>query len=120
MNYYGPAMGGWGFLMTLTFVLFLALVALGVVAVLLGVRRSHGRTFSSHIGPMQGPFGAPGPYGAPGPSGPGAWAGSGLAPEQILADRFARGEIDEKEYRQRMAALRAEGEAAGPAPADPS
>jgi putative membrane protein len=28
-------------------------------------------------------------------------------PEQILAERFARGEIDEAEYEQRLAALRA-------------
>lgn len=29
-------------------------------------------------------------------------------PERTLADRFARGEIDEEEYRRRSAALRAE------------
>jgi len=28
------------------------------------------------------------------------------APEQVLAERFARGEIDETEYRDRLAALR--------------
>jgi len=27
-------------------------------------------------------------------------------PEQVLAERFARGEIDEGEYRQRLATLR--------------
>jgi putative membrane protein len=31
----------------------------------------------------------------------------GRGPEQILAERFARGEIDEDEYRQRREALRA-------------
>lgn len=30
------------------------------------------------------------------------------APEHVLADRFARGEIDEKEYRERVAVLRAQ------------
>jgi putative membrane protein len=30
------------------------------------------------------------------------------SPEQLLADRFARGEIDEEEFRNRMAVLRAE------------
>jgi putative membrane protein len=30
----------------------------------------------------------------------------GVSPDQILAERFARGEIDEEEYRQRLAALR--------------
>ncbi|QUW85836.1 SHOCT domain-containing protein (plasmid) [Streptomyces mirabilis] len=29
----------------------------------------------------------------------------GRIPEQLLAERFARGEIDEDEYRQRLAAL---------------
>ncbi|MEV3858153.1 SHOCT domain-containing protein [Streptomyces sp. NPDC050095] len=33
-------------------------------------------------------------------------APTGLSPEQVLADRFARGEIDEEEYRRRLAALR--------------
>lgn len=32
-------------------------------------------------------------------------------PEQILADRLARGEIDEDEYRRRLGALRAAGTA---------
>ncbi|WP_155056038.1 SHOCT domain-containing protein [Streptomyces blattellae] len=30
-------------------------------------------------------------------------------PEQLLAERFARGEIDEEEYRRRLAVLRADG-----------
>lgn len=38
---------------------------------------------------------------------PGGPASSGLPPpEDVLAGRFARGEIDEDEYRRRMAALR--------------
>jgi putative membrane protein len=31
------------------------------------------------------------------------------SPEQVLADRFARGEIDEDEYRNRLAVLRTDG-----------
>jgi putative membrane protein len=31
-------------------------------------------------------------------------------PEQILAERFARGEIDEEEYRRRLEVLRSAGE----------
>ncbi|WP_405953387.1 SHOCT domain-containing protein [Streptomyces prunicolor] len=31
------------------------------------------------------------------------------SPEQVLADRFARGEIDEEEYRNRLAVLRTDG-----------
>nr|WSY57706.1 SHOCT domain-containing protein [Streptomyces sp. NBC_00886] len=30
-------------------------------------------------------------------------------PEQVLADRFAHGEIDEEEYRNRLAVLRTDG-----------
>jgi putative membrane protein len=30
-------------------------------------------------------------------------------PERLLAERFARGEIDEEEYRRRLAVLRADG-----------
>lgn len=105
-------MGGWGLLMSMVFVLFWVLVALGIVALLVLLRRRQGRSFGAQPGPYAPPHWQPGP--GPGP-GPGAWAGSGLTPEQILADRFARGEIDEKEYRQRMAALRAEGGTAGSA-----
>ncbi|MGR3867471.1 SHOCT domain-containing protein [Streptomyces graminifolii] len=31
------------------------------------------------------------------------------SPERVLADRFARGEIDEDEYRNRLAVLRTDG-----------
>lgn len=34
---------------------------------------------------------------------------SASPPERLLAERFARGEIDEDEYRRRLAVLRAEG-----------
>ncbi len=48
-------------------------------------------------------YGAPGPYDQPGsPPAP-----SPVPAEQILAERFARGEIDEDEYWQRMTTLRA-------------
>jgi len=33
------------------------------------------------------------------------------APERLLAERFARGEIDEEEYQRRLAALRGAGQA---------
>ncbi|MET8765696.1 SHOCT domain-containing protein [Streptomyces sp. NPDC004658] len=40
--------------------------------------------------------------------GHGSWqkAPAGGGPEQILAERYARGEIDEDEYRRRLATLR--------------
>lgn len=37
------------------------------------------------------------------------------APQRLLAERFARGEIDEQEYRQRLAALQAAGHTQAPA-----
>lgn len=33
----------------------------------------------------------------------------GPSPEQLLAERFARGDIDEEEYQRRLAALRSSG-----------
>ncbi|MEU6272932.1 SHOCT domain-containing protein [Streptomyces populi] len=42
-------------------------------------------------------------------------AGPGPAPEQLLAERFARGEIDEEEYRSRLAVLRSGGGSSGKA-----
>ncbi len=51
----------------------------------------------------------PGPYAAPGaPAAPPA--------EGILAGRFARGEIDEEEYRRRLATLRGDGPGQTPGP----
>lgn len=42
---------------------------------------------------------------SPGPGG-GTGGGTGGGPEQILGERFARGEIDEDEYHRRLRALR--------------
>ncbi|MEU6808130.1 SHOCT domain-containing protein [Streptomyces sp. NPDC046831] len=49
-------------------------------------------------------FGAPATAGAPPPSGEGGW--QGRRAENLLAERFARGEIDDDEYRRRLALLR--------------
>ncbi|UTT59521.1 SHOCT domain-containing protein [Cellulosimicrobium cellulans] len=38
--------------------------------------------------------------------GPGGWRTSGPDPVAILGERYARGEIDEQEYRSRLAVLR--------------
>lgn len=77
MFWYGAGMNGWGYaLMTISMVLFWALVIFGVVALLrffTGVDQS---------------------------------STTRLTPEQLLADRFARGEIDEQEYHHRLAVLR--------------
>lgn len=80
MYWYGTGMGGWGYvLMTLSMLLFWALIIGAIVALVryLGAGRTDRVTSTT-------------------PSGP----------ERILADRFARGEIDEEEYRRRMAVIR--------------
>jgi putative membrane protein len=71
-----------------------------VMVVFAVMRRSAWGSRRPH--PYQG-YGPPGPYDQPGPPpGPGP-----VTAEQILAERFARGEIDEDEFWQRMTTLRA-------------
>ena len=80
---YGNGMGGWGYaLMTISMILFWGAVIYGIVAL---VRYAH------RDGPQRGE-----PAGPPAPE-----------PERLLAERFARGEIDEDEYYQRLTSLRA-------------
>lgn len=80
MYWYGNGMGGWGFvLMTVAVLVFWSLLIGAIVAPV--------RCF--------GPAGRAGRVSEPTPSGP----------ERILAERYARGEIDEQEYRHRMAAV---------------
>ena len=58
--------------------------------------------------------GSPGPHepGSPGPHGPGSpWRDND--PEEILSRRYAAGEIDAEEYRQRLEVLRAQRHTAG-------
>ena len=87
MNWYGSGMSGWGYaLMTISMVLFWGAVIAGIVLLV----RHFGR------GGQQTPAA---------PSQP-------ASPEQLLAERFARGEIDEEEYHQRLAVLQGGGQAA--------
>jgi putative membrane protein len=77
MWWYGNGMGGWGYaLMMVGNVLFWGLIIFGVVAVVRYLARG-----DRAVGPR-------------------------LTPEQLLAERFARGEIDEEEYHQRLTILR--------------
>jgi putative membrane protein len=77
MFWYGPGMTGSGYaLMTIGMVLFWALVIFGVVALI--------RFFTRADQPPT----------------------TRSTPEQLLADRFARGEIDEQEYHHRLDVLR--------------
>jgi putative membrane protein len=80
MYWYGPGMGGWGYaLMALSMLLFWGLI-IGAIVALVRYLRDAGPTSPAVTTPK--------------------------SPEQILADRFARGEIDEEEYQRRLAVLR--------------
>lgn len=77
MWWYGNGLNGWGYaLMTISMVVFWALIIYGVVL------------FARYLGRSNRP------------------RDQRPAPEDLLAERFARGEIDEQEYRQRLEALR--------------
>lgn len=81
MFWYGHNVSGWGwFAMSASMILFWALIITAAVLVFraLGRPHEHAHTPSHHAGPT---------------------------PEQVLADRFARGEIDEEEYLRRLSAL---------------
>jgi putative membrane protein len=81
MFWYGPGMDMWGYVvMTASVVMFWGLVILAVVAAARQMTRS---------APPGGDTGAAPP-----------------TAEQVLADRFARGDIDEPEYSSRLATLR--------------
>ncbi|MEU5260116.1 SHOCT domain-containing protein [Amycolatopsis sp. NPDC021455] len=80
MFWYGNGMGGWGYvLMTVGMVLFWGLLIFGVVALVRVLGRG-----SQHTAVP---------------------AAQRAAPERILADRYARGEIDEDEYHRRLDTL---------------
>lgn len=94
MYWNGHGMNGWGFgLMTVGMVLFWALLVLGIVVLV------------RHLGRAEPP--GPG-RGAPPPADPGR---PRTDPEQLLGERFARGEIDAEEYRHRLETLRTAGRA---------
>jgi putative membrane protein len=76
MWWYGPMGGGGALLMTITTVLFWGLIILGAIALFRYLNRGDRSTTPR------------------------------LTPEQVLAERFARGEIDDQEYRQRLDTLR--------------
>lgn len=87
MMWYGGGWGGW-FFMTVFMVLFWAVLIVGLVAL---VRYLVGPRHHQQPGP-------------PPPSGEGGW--QDRRAESLLAERFARGEIEEDEYKRRLALLR--------------
>ncbi|MER6397176.1 hypothetical protein ABT263_14155 [Kitasatospora sp. NPDC001603] len=98
---HGHVLGGWGYgLLALLLLLVLAVLVLAAVALVRHLSRT-----SRGARPVP-----PGPWAATGPAGPPRRALSPTA-EQLLAERFARGEIDTVEYRHRLDVLR---DAGGP------
>lgn len=82
---YGYGWGnGWGGGILMTFLMVVLVIAV-IVAIIFTARYLSGHGSAHHRG-------------GPGPE--------GMRAEDRLADRFARGEIDEDEFRQRMALLR--------------
>ncbi|MGW3077992.1 hypothetical protein [Kitasatospora sp. NPDC001132] len=95
--------GGWG-MGLMVFGMLVVLVILVLLAVALFRYVSHTR---QPIPPGRAVPGA----GGPGAGGAQGWGqvgqgGQGPAAEQLLAERFARGEIDAEEYRHRLDTLR--------------
>jgi len=87
MYWWGGPMSGWGYaLMALSSIAFWALLILGIVVLVRMARSGRGAD----------------PAGIDRPT-----------PEQLLAERYARGEIDDDEYHHRLNIL------VGPTPASP-
>jgi putative membrane protein len=83
MMWYGNGMGGWGFvLMAVSTLVFWGALIAGGIALFRYLNRTATKPGGDETRPT---------------------------PEQLLAERFARGEIDEDEYRQRLDTLRAAG-----------
>lgn len=89
MFWYDHDVSGWGwFMMSASMVLFWALVITAGVLLFRALSRSPEH---AHTHPSVRP-----------------------SPEQVLAERYARGEIDEDEYRRRLATLHSSGPPADP------
>lgn len=99
MYWYGSGMSGWGYaLMTVSMILFWGAVIFGIVMLV------------RHFGRSGQPVEPRSPQSAESPQ----------SPERLLAERFARGEIGEEEYRQRLAVLRGADQPADGQPRPPA
>ena len=110
MYWNGEMYGWWTVLMTLGFVLFWAAVITLIVLLARHLRASRPPAGQRGAGPGQQGWGqAPQQGWAPPPPStpPGQHAPHApVRAEDVLAERFARGEIDEAEYRARLDVLR--------------
>ncbi|NKY88528.1 SHOCT domain-containing protein [Nocardia veterana] len=80
MMWYGTGLGGWGYgLMVAGMLIFWVLVVAAIVALLRYSGRPDPAASGRHL--------------------------RGPSPQQILAERFARGEIDDEEYTRRLRVL---------------
>lgn len=93
LHWVGPWAGGFGWI----FIILIPLFWIAVFALIFGFAGRRWRRAAS---------GGAGGYG-PGGYGPGGWAHGARSAEQVLAERFAQGDIDEQEYRARLEVLRA-------------
>ena len=89
MFWYDHDVSGWGwFVMSVSMILFWGLIITAAVLLFRALARASSGSGEHHHGPVSAPD---------------------LTPEEILAVRFARGEIDEDDYRRRLAALHGSG-----------
>jgi len=108
-GYYGTGDWLWSIFSTVLFIVLVTMAIMLLVRLLSGARQQG-------LGPASRPVG--GPWFGPGPGGPGAARSRWATPEaegaeRILAERYARGEISEDEYRSRLDVLRQAGQVGG-------
>ena len=110
MLYRAAPMGVWWYVVMAVMALILAAVLVTGIILVVRFAGRGGRMQRQMPGaypPMPGSAPGPGMQGGPG-AGPGVPASGGYPgpnPEDVLAQRFARGEIDEAEFRARMKVL---------------
>ncbi|SRR6266702_3537088 len=108
-GYYGTGDWLWSIFSTVLFIVLVTMAIMLLVRLFSGSRQQG-------AGPASRPVG--GPWFGPGSGGPGAARSRWATPEaegaeRILAERYARGEISEEEYRSRLEVLRQTGQVGG-------
>ena len=108
-GYYGTGDWLWSIFSTVLFIVLVTMAIMLLVRLFSGSRQQGPDPASRPVG---------GPWFGPGPGGPGAARSRWATPEaegaeRILAERYARGEISEEEYRSRLEVLRQAGQVGG-------